>query len=203
MRRKQLTRQPGRPRSPQAHQAILQAAIDLFAQEGLAGLSIEAIAERAGVGKTTIYRRWPSKEDVIKEALTQFRAEQPLPDTGALRSDLLAITQQAQGLFQRYPVMAALTARLIAEMKTRPQIYQAFYEKLIAPRREQFQEMVQRAKSRGEIRPELDTSCIVSLIFISLVYGDFFGELIDPQAAQGNRSGAAVDILMRGSGTAH
>jgi AcrR family transcriptional regulator len=164
-------------------------------------LSMEAIAEQAGVGKTTIYRRWPSKEDVIKEALTQFREEQPLPDTGALRGDLLAITQQAQDLFRRYPLMATMTARLIAEIKSKPQIYQAFYEKLIAPRREQFHVLVERAKSRGEIRPELDANFIVSLILISLVYGDFLGEIIDPVASQTDHSEAAVDILMRGIST--
>jgi AcrR family transcriptional regulator len=203
MRLEPLTRKSGRPRSSQSHQAILQAALALFAQEGLAGLSMEAIAEQAGVGKTTIYRRWPSKEDVIKEALTQFREEQPLPDTGALRGDLLAVTQQAQDLFRRYPLMARLTAMLIAEIKARPEIYQAFYEKLIAPRRAQFHEMVERAKVRGEIRPELDSNFIVSLIFIALVYGDFLGELIDPAAGQGDRAEAAVDVLMRGIGTNH
>src|SRR5437899_12567871 len=95
-----VVRKAGRPRSVQSHQAILEATLEIFAEEGLQGLSIEAIAERAGVGKTTIYRRWSSKEDVIKDALDLFRGEHPLPDTGNIRDDLLYIAKEAHELFK-------------------------------------------------------------------------------------------------------
>src|SRR5215469_10796145 len=81
----------GRPRSEQADRAILQAAAELLAERGLAGMSIEEVASRAGVGKTTVYRRWTSRGTLALDAfLADFQAQQPLPDTGTLHDDLLA-----------------------------------------------------------------------------------------------------------------
>src|SRR5690348_11593173 len=81
----------GRPRSQEADRAILTATVELLAERGLAAMSIEEVAARAGVGKTTIYRRWPSKGLLALDAfVVSFRAEQPLPGTGSLRGDLLA-----------------------------------------------------------------------------------------------------------------
>src|SRR5690349_25172745 len=81
----------GRPRSQEADRAILTATVELLAERGLAAMSIEEVAARAGVGKTTIYRRWPSKGLLALDAFVDsFREEQPLPDTGTLRGDLLS-----------------------------------------------------------------------------------------------------------------
>jgi AcrR family transcriptional regulator len=197
----QTIRKAGRPRSAQSHQAILEATLALFAEVGLQGLSIEAIAERAGVGKTTIYRRWSSKEDMIKDALDLFRSGYPIPDTGNIRNDLLYIAKEARELFNRNPLMGKLTIKLIAEIKTKPEIYRAFYEKLVAPRIQQFRQMVERAQERGELRPDLDATFILYLIFSSLVYGNIFNELIDPDAQQAYEPEAAVDALLCGIGT--
>src|SRR5258708_3985453 len=194
----QTIRRAGRPRSEKSHQAILEATLALFAEEGLAGSSIEAIAERAGVGKTTIYRRWSSKEDVIKDAFNLFRADYPLPDTGNIGNDLLDMANEAQELVHRNPLMGKLTTKLIAEIKTKPEIYRVFYEKLVTPRIQQFRQIVERAQERGELRPDLDAMFILSLIFISLVYGNIFTELIDPYAKQVYQPEAAVDALLRG-----
>lgn len=196
----QTMRKAGRPRSAQSHQAILEATLALFAEVGLQGLSIEAIAERAGVGKTTIYRRWSSKEDVIKDALDLFRAGNPIPDTGNIRNDLLYITKESQELFNRNPLMGKLTTKLIAEIKTKPEIYHAFYEKLVAPRIQEFRQIVERAQERGELRPDLDATFILYLIFSSLVYGNIFTALIDPYKQQVYEPEAAVDALLCGIG---
>ena len=90
---------------------------------------------------------------------------------------------------------------LIAEIKTKPEIYHVFYEKLAAPRVQQFRQLVERAKARGELRPDLDTPFIVSLIFTSLVYSNIFTELIDPYAKSIYEPETAVDALLRGIGT--
>src|ERR1700726_424948 len=83
--------QRGRPRSAEADRSILAATLDLLAERGLDAMSIEEIAARAGVGKATIYRRWSSKGLLALDAfVVSFRAEQPLPDTGTLRGDLIA-----------------------------------------------------------------------------------------------------------------
>src|SRR5258708_22762630 len=80
----------GRPRSQEADLAILTATVGLLAERGLAAMSIEEVAARAGVGKTTIYRRWPSKGLLALDAfVASFRAEQPQPATGTPRADLL------------------------------------------------------------------------------------------------------------------
>jgi AcrR family transcriptional regulator len=194
-------RKAGRPRSAQSHQAILEATLALFAEVGLAGLSIEAIAERAGVGKTTIYRRWSSKEDLIKDALDLLRAGTLLPDTGTIRNDLLFIAQGAQELFNRNPLVGKLITRLIAEVKTKPEIYRVFYEKVFVPRIQEFRQIVERAQKRGELREDLDATFILYLIFVSLVYSNIFTVLIDPDAQQIYEPEAAVDALLRGIGT--
>ena len=83
--------QRGRPRSEQADRAIMAAALELLAERGIAGMSIEEVASRAGVGKATVYRRWSSKGALALDAfLAEFRGQQPLPDTGSLRGDLHA-----------------------------------------------------------------------------------------------------------------
>jgi AcrR family transcriptional regulator len=197
----QQVRRAGRPRSAESHQAILEATLALFAEVGLQGLSIEAIAERAGVGKTTIYRRWSSKEDMIKDALDLFRSAYPIPDTGNIRNDLLSIAQEARDVFSRNPLVSKLVIKIMAEIKTRPEIYHAFREKLVASRMQQLRQMVQAAQERGELRPDLDATLILSLIFSSLVYGTIFTELIGPNAQQAYEPEAAVEALLRGIGT--
>jgi len=197
----QTSRRAGRPRSAHSHQAILEATLALFAEVGLQGLSIEAIAERAGVGKTTIYRRWSSKEDIIADALDLFRAEHPIPNTGNIRDDLLRIAQEAQVLFNRDPLMAKLVTRFIAEIKARPEVYRAYYEKLAAPRIRQFRQVVESAQQRGELRSDLDATFILYLIVSTLAYGNLFTELIDPFTPQFYEPATAVDTLLRGIGT--
>src|SRR5580704_5442851 len=78
-------RRPGRPRSEQAEQAIIDAALELFGERGVEGVCVEAVAARAGVGKATIYRRWPSKEELLIAALGTTRAPLDDPDTGNVR----------------------------------------------------------------------------------------------------------------------
>jgi AcrR family transcriptional regulator len=195
-----LIRRAGRPRSARSHQAILEATLELFAEVGLQGLSIEAIAERAGVGKTTIYRRWSSKEDMIKDALDLFRSGTSVPHTGHIRSDLLFIAKGAQEVFSRHLLLSNLILKLMAEMKTKPEIYHAFHEKLVAPRMQQFRQFIEEAQERGELRQDLSVALIFSLVFSSLIYNNIFNELIEPDTQQ-IQAEEAVDALLRGIGT--
>lgn len=195
-----VVRKVGRPRSGQSHQAILEATLEIFAEEGLQGLSIEAIAERAGVGKTTIYRRWSSKEDVIKDALDLLRGDVPLPDTGNIRDDLLYIAREAHELFTHNALMGKLLAKMIAEIKSRPEIYQAFYDKLATPRMQQFRQIVERAQARGELRQDLDVTFMLYQIVISLAYGNLFTELLFPNTQIVFEPDVAVDALLNGIG---
>src|SRR5580692_11404240 len=109
-----------------AGRAILGATVELLAERGLAAMSIEEVAARAGVGKTTIYRRWPSKGLLALDAfVASFRAEQPLPDTGTLRGDLLDALHAWVRAVTLTP-MGRLLADLIAEAQHDPELRAAW-----------------------------------------------------------------------------
>src|SRR5260370_37195307 len=84
-------RRPGRPRSEQAERAIIDAALDLFAESGPEGLCIENLAARAGVGKATIYQSCPGKDELLLDALTAVKVPFPQPKRRAVRDDLAAL----------------------------------------------------------------------------------------------------------------
>ena len=86
-----VARRPGRPRSEQADRAIIDAALSLFAESGPEGLCIERVAARAGVGKATIYRRWPGKEDLLLDAIAALKTPLPEPAGRSAREDLVAL----------------------------------------------------------------------------------------------------------------
>src|SRR5579885_2229298 len=86
---------PGRPRSLQSEESILKATIDLLSEVGYQAMSIEAIASRAGVGKTTIYRWYDSKDELVLDALNRRCVEIEPPDTGNLRKDVQAVIKEA------------------------------------------------------------------------------------------------------------
>ncbi|HEU5388101.1 MAG TPA: TetR/AcrR family transcriptional regulator [Streptosporangiaceae bacterium] len=179
----------GRPRSAEADRAILTATADLLAERGLAAMSIEEVAARAGVGKTTIYRRWPSKGLLALDAFViSFRAEQPQPDTGSLRGDLLsalhawvrAVTQTAMG-----PMLTGL----IAEAQHDPELRGAWRDRVLEPMRTQHRVMLDRAIERGEIPATVDRDVVLDLFFGAAEHrlllghlpmtGDFIAEVVD------------------------
>src|SRR6202050_2032008 len=84
-------RGPGAPRSEQAEHAIIEATLDLFAEQGFEGVCVEAVAARAGVGKATIYRRWPNKEELLLAALGALKSPYPEPKGASARDDLVAL----------------------------------------------------------------------------------------------------------------
>jgi AcrR family transcriptional regulator len=155
----------GRPRSKLADRAILRAATDLLAERGLGGMSIEEVACRAGVGKATIYRRWPSRGALALDAfLAEFLGQQPLPDTGALRGDLLtalrawirSVTQTSAG-----PMLSGL----IAEAQQDRALAAAWRDRVVEVVRAQHAVMLDRAISRGEIPADTDKDVVLDLLY--------------------------------------
>src|SRR6185437_9862089 len=96
-------RRPGRPRSAEAHQAILEATMQALIDRGYAGMSMERVAEQAGVGKATIYRRWKGKSELVAEAIAALRIEQAPPDEGSLRADLQQLARQQLEVIHAQP----------------------------------------------------------------------------------------------------
>jgi AcrR family transcriptional regulator len=157
--------QRGRPRSQEADRAILTAAVELLAERGLAAMSIEEVAARAGVGKTTIYRRWPSKGLLALDAfVASFREVQPLPDTGTLRGDLLAALHAWVRAVTQTPMGSMLTG-LIAEAQHDQELRGAWRDRMLEPLRTQHRIMLDRAVSRGEMAPSVDREVVLDLFF--------------------------------------
>jgi len=181
--------QRGRPRSQEADRAILTATADLLASRGLAAISIEEIAARAGVGKTTIYRRWPSKGLLALDAfVASFQAQQPLPDTGTLRGDMIAaLTLWVRAVTET--AMGAMLTGLIAEAQHDPSLRAAWRERVLEPLRSQHRIMLDRAIARGEIAATVDREVVLDLFFGAaqhrLLLGhlplsdDFIAEVVD------------------------
>ena len=155
----------GRPRSEQADQAILRAATDLLAEHGLSGMSIEEVAARARVGKATVYRRWPTKGALALDAfLTFYRGEQPEPDTGTLRGDLLAVLRGWVRAVTRTPA-GRMLAGLIAAAQHDPDLAADWRDRVIAPLRARHAVLLDRAIARGEIPAGTDKDVVLDLLF--------------------------------------
>ena len=157
-------RKPGRPRSAQAHKAILDAALELLAEEGFQGLSIEDVAARAGVGKTTIYRRWSSKDELVIDAIHEIQVDLTTVDTGNFRNDLVILFKAAYQGIMTHPLLPQLVLRLISEFQANPEIFQVFLTQLLIPRLQRFIYMVEQAQARGEIRRDIDWTLALELI---------------------------------------
>src|SRR5579859_7045992 len=125
----------GRRRSENSHRAILQATMEVLEETGYRAMTIEAIAARAGVGKKTIYRWWPSKASVALEALTAYiEAHVPFSDTGSLEGDLLAYFELAfPGLRGK---SGTVLSGLVAEAQLDPEFAREFQRTFIVPRKE-------------------------------------------------------------------
>jgi AcrR family transcriptional regulator len=156
----------GRPRSQQAQQAILAAAGELLLARGLSAVSMDAVAERAGVSKATIYRWWPTKETLALDALyTEWDAVRPQPrDAGSLRGDLLALLRPWARLASSRPYGRVLAA-LLAEAQTDPVFAAEYRQRVLEPRREQARALFARAVERGEISVTTKTDVALDLIF--------------------------------------
>jgi AcrR family transcriptional regulator len=128
-------------------------------------MSIEEVAARAGVGKATIYRRWPSKGLLALDAfVTSFREQQPLPDTGTLRDDLIAaLTEWIRAVTQTS--MGPMLTGLIAEAQYDPGLRAAWRDRVLEPLRSQRRIMLDRAIARGEIPATVDREVVLDLFF--------------------------------------
>ena len=170
----QERRKAGRPRSIEAHKAVLDTTLSLLSTQGFDTMSIEEVAARAGVGKTTIYRWWDSKEALALEALQSLYVRHPIIDTGNLRHDLIAMIEGfTQLLEEDEPLLEGLTFKLLGDLKTHPELFQMFYSRIMEPRLQHFFQMIERAQLHGELRQDLDP-----LMLIGLFAGPFFTRIL-------------------------
>lgn len=159
---------PGRPRSAATREAILQAVAALLAEGGYAAVSIEAVAQRAGVGKQSIYRWWPGKADLVLEHLIDYVQALRLPDRGTLAEDLKELlTWSFRNLSGGLgPIMGAL----MAEAQVDRRFGQAFYDQLIAGRRQALRSLLARGQQRRELSADADLDAMVDMIYGAMWY---------------------------------
>jgi AcrR family transcriptional regulator len=175
--------QRGRPRSERAHQATLDAAAELLLARGLSAVSMDAVAERAGVSKATIYRWWPTKESLALDALyTEWADARPHPrDTGSLRGDLLSLLRPWARLASSRPYGRVIAA-LLTEAQTNPVFAAEYRQRVVEPRRDQARAVFRRAIERGEI--PAGTKIEVAL---DLLYGPLYHRLLHGHAPLDDR----------------
>jgi len=160
-----VARAVGRPRDPEADRAILEATIELLAEEGFGGLSIEAVAARAGVGKTTVYRRWPSKIPLVVDALTHLKT----PASVAIGDDMSthdALVRALSEGIRAYPDEPTdrILAGIIGAMSQDRELADAVRSGLLSKRRDNVFALIERGKARGEVRPDTDVEAIADLL---------------------------------------
>ncbi|TDD43097.1 TetR/AcrR family transcriptional regulator [Nonomuraea terrae] len=187
----------GRPRSEKARQEILDAAAELLLERGLEAVSMDAVAERAGVSKATIYRWWRTKETLALDALYQeWAAMRPgVRDTGSLRGDLLSLLRPWVRIVSARPY-GRIIAALISEAHTDPAFAEQYRAHFVEPRREWARVIIRRAIGRGEIAASTRIE-----VAVDLLYGSFYHRLLHGHAPLTETFvREVVDMLISGLG---
>ncbi|MDJ0634224.1 MAG: TetR/AcrR family transcriptional regulator [Xenococcaceae cyanobacterium MO_188.B29] len=164
---------PGRPRSAKSHQAILKATLELLGEVGFESMSIEAISTRAGVGKTTIYRRYSSKEELVADAIESIRQDVVIPNTGNLENDLDELIENAAQITLS-PLGRQTLAMIISSAASNSSFAQIYWAKYLLPRREAFAVVIERAKIRNEIQANLDPGLVFDSMSGIMLYALIF-----------------------------
>jgi AcrR family transcriptional regulator len=161
----------GRPRSEEAHRAILDATLELLVEVGYSGLTVEGIAQRAGVGKATIYRRWSSKLPLVIEAFGELPGLEEA-DTGDLVTDLERMLRSYLQIYSETP-LGAVVPSLAGELPHNPELMELFAP-VVRSRRQPLIRALQRAVSRGEISGDVDLDLAADLIVGPITVRIFF-----------------------------
>jgi AcrR family transcriptional regulator len=185
----------GRPRSAIADKAILDAAVDLFAERGFEGFSVEDVADRAGVSKATVYRRYPSKVDLVVEAGSCLATDEiTFPDTGNLRDDVRGLARSLVNAFKNTRAGKMMPV-MTFERRRYPEL-DAGYRRFLADRKARTREVLRRGIDRGELPPDTDVA-----VMSSMLVGPIFHRLMITQEPMNEAFvDALVDALLRGFG---
>jgi AcrR family transcriptional regulator len=180
------------PRVARTRTTVLGAAIDLLAERGYSGFSVESVVERTGIAKTTLYRHWPTRDDLLAAAIARLDGSGPLPDGGSVRQDLqdlLARRVQAA----RTPQWERCMPALVEAAAHRPELA-AIIARLTSQALAQVETLLQRGIERGELRHDLDPQLAASALIGPIVFRRLL--LQEPPTLQ--RVSAVIDLLMQG-----
>lgn len=164
-------RHRGRPRNEAHDEAILDATLELVAKVGIAGLTVDAVAHRAGVGKATIYRRWSTKEAMLLDAWNSCIVIDLVPDTGSLRGDMESLFAPKD---HKIPAeaMKRIFPQLIAAAKVNPDV-DATYKAFVEQRRLPMRVALERAIARGELPTNVDLGLVQDVLIAPFFYRSF------------------------------
>ena len=189
-------RRRGRPRDPGYDKAILDATLEILNNKGYAGLSIDGVAAKTGVGRPTIYRRWPSKAALVIAALTQSPLLTPAHDTGALRDDLLAFLSD-QVRLMNLPASRRITAGLVADLVADPELSETYLGDYVGQRQAAVREALLRGIERGELRPDANLDLIYDLLMGPL----FMRSVVRDETLSADMAEQMVDIVLSAFGS--
>jgi len=177
-------RSPGRPRSEVAHRAILDAARELLIEEGFTRLRLEHVAARAGVGKGTIYRRWPSKEALTLELVLDLAAPHlEIADLGDTRAELRSATCNPLAAITSSPFGPVIRA-MLSQIAGNPAIGDPFRAAIVARRRAEIGHVLDRGIARGDLRSDADRSIATELLVGPVYFRLVFGGSLDVDFAE-------------------
>jgi AcrR family transcriptional regulator len=183
----------GRPRDERADRAIISAALQLIAENGVRDLRMDDVADRARVGKATIYRRYSSKDELVTAAVAALVSEITVPDTGSTRGDLLALMRGAVDVYSG-SVEARVMPSLVEAMNRDSELARFVREGFLAERRAALRAVLERGIERGDLRRDLDLELGMDVLGGPLFYRLLVtGGPIDQQLAAG-----VVDLILRG-----
>lgn len=191
-------RKAGRPRSINADRAIIDATLEVFAESGAGGLCIEKVAAKAGVGKATIYRRWPGKEDLLLDAIGAMKSPLPRPKGESVREDL-AVLLEALGKESGDPRRARQFALLLGEGASYPRLLERYLETVVEPRRDVVRAVLRRGVATGELREEANIEAAVDMLIGAVLARPRMGrDRADRDRSDRNHARRVVDELLTG-----
>ncbi|MDH6126886.1 TetR/AcrR family transcriptional regulator [Kitasatospora sp. GP82] len=189
-------RRRGRPRSEAAEQAIVTAVERLMEDgAGLADLSIEGIASAAGVGKATIYRRWPNKEALLVDVVARLESPEPELIGGTVREELVAMMEfmRRRGLAKR---SRWVLKTALGQLNSWPELRTIYQQRVVEPRRELVRQIIRRGVAEGVFRSDLDIELLAEVVMGPILLRTVFWEeapLDDPALAE-----QLVDAVLNG-----
>jgi AcrR family transcriptional regulator len=158
-------------RPAESEAAILAATREILAESGVRGLTMEGVAARAGVAKTTVYRRWGSKEDLALEVLLDMASQVvvAVPDLESTREELVAFVDGSVNVL-RTTLMGRVIQGLVPELAADPELAGPFREQVVAMRVAEARRLVERGIARGDLRPDVDITLANELLFGPVYY---------------------------------
>jgi AcrR family transcriptional regulator len=189
----------GRPRTPGAEQKILTAALAEYAEHGWSGFTMDAVARRAGVGKSTVYLRWADKDALLTEAVSTGAQAIALPDRGTLRDDIAEVVHSTMRHFHTDDGWAAI--RVTFDQASTSEEMGQFAEMVTMVHGSKIRQICARAVDRGELSSEVPTGLVSEMIFGAALINALSERLegrTDTDADLVERADRMIDLIVRG-----